>query len=331
MFDVITVDSASAFPAKAATDVSGVRGGSAKEDVSDWILNIDPTETPLLSMLKKTKATATTHEWLTDSLATFATNVKKEGVIFATDSISGRTRYSNPCQISHRTYEVTGTMQAITQYGLGKELAYQAVKKMKELKGDVNVDLWANASATHGDTADLTGAGRETEGYKEMVMAQSTKLTGNVATITNALLTGDTAERAFNLVLQDIYTNGPKPNIAFMVPADKRQVSVWSGVSTRQFDITQKTLTVAIDYYLSDFGLMQFMMDRNFPARATDAGLEPMIMAGDWSNAKVAYLRPFQTAKIDTPKDSEAGYVLVEYANEYGHPGSYGYLVGISA
>jgi len=332
LFTVVSADSAGIFPAKAAADVAGVRGGSAKEDVSDYILNIDPTETPLLSILKKGKATATTHEWLTDTLATRAENAKKEGAVWSTDSISGRTRLSNPCQIASRVYEVTGTMQAITQYGISKELAYQAVKKMKELKGDVNFDLWVNASASHGDTADLTGAARQTDGYKSMVMGQTTLLTGSTAAaITLAKLTGDTAERNFNEVLADLYTQGTKANIAFMLPNAKRQVSVWSGVSTRHFDISERTLNVVIDYYHSDFGIIQIMMDRDVPALGTDAGLTPLIYAGDFSNSKVAYLRPFQSEKIPMVKDSEAGYVLVEYANEYGHPESFGYMVGLSA
>lgn len=40
-----------------------------REDLSDIITNISPTETPLYSMFGKATAKATYHEWIEDSLA----------------------------------------------------------------------------------------------------------------------------------------------------------------------------------------------------------------------------------------------------------------------
>ena len=40
-----------------------------REDLSDVIYNISPTDTPFMSSIGKTKATAVYHEWQTDSLA----------------------------------------------------------------------------------------------------------------------------------------------------------------------------------------------------------------------------------------------------------------------
>ena len=50
-----------------------------REDLSDTIYMISPVETPFLSMIGKTKATATLHEWQTDALATPAANAQLEG------------------------------------------------------------------------------------------------------------------------------------------------------------------------------------------------------------------------------------------------------------
>ena len=38
-----------------------------REDLTDMIYDISPTETPFMSSIGKTKATATFHEWQTDS------------------------------------------------------------------------------------------------------------------------------------------------------------------------------------------------------------------------------------------------------------------------
>ena len=47
-----------------------------REDLSDVIYNISPTDTPFLSSAAKTKATAVLHEWQTDSLAAAVTTIK---------------------------------------------------------------------------------------------------------------------------------------------------------------------------------------------------------------------------------------------------------------
>ncbi len=44
-----------------------------REDLTDVIYNISPTETPFMSSIGKTKATAVYHEWQTDSLAAATT------------------------------------------------------------------------------------------------------------------------------------------------------------------------------------------------------------------------------------------------------------------
>jgi len=55
-----------------------------REDLSDVIYNISPTETPFMSSVGKTKATAIYHEWQTDSLA--AVNTSNAAVEGATAS-----------------------------------------------------------------------------------------------------------------------------------------------------------------------------------------------------------------------------------------------------
>ena len=55
-------------------DINGIA-----EDIEDVISNISPTETPLLTMAKKKKATNTYHQWQTDTLAAATTNRAIEG------------------------------------------------------------------------------------------------------------------------------------------------------------------------------------------------------------------------------------------------------------
>ena len=51
-----------------------------REDLSDMIYRIDPVDTPFVSGVDKTKASAVNHEWQTQALASaVATNFQLEG------------------------------------------------------------------------------------------------------------------------------------------------------------------------------------------------------------------------------------------------------------
>ena len=43
----------------------------AREDLTDVIYDISPTDTPIMSSIGKTKATSVYHEWQTDSLSPY--------------------------------------------------------------------------------------------------------------------------------------------------------------------------------------------------------------------------------------------------------------------
>ena len=106
-----------------------------REDLSDVIYSISPTDTPFISSAAKTKATAVLHEWQTDALAAAATNnAVIEGDEATLDAVSATTRLSNSSQIMDKTVVITGTQESVDKAGRASELAYQIAKKAKELK-----------------------------------------------------------------------------------------------------------------------------------------------------------------------------------------------------
>ena len=50
-----------------------------REDLSDIIYNISPTDTPFMSSIGKEKATGVLHEWQTDALRAAGANQQIEG------------------------------------------------------------------------------------------------------------------------------------------------------------------------------------------------------------------------------------------------------------
>ena len=81
-----------------------------REDLSDIIYDVTPTETPFLTALPKGKSTSTKHEWQTRALtAASGSNAVLEGDDATTDASTANTRVYNYPQISDKVARVTGT------------------------------------------------------------------------------------------------------------------------------------------------------------------------------------------------------------------------------
>ena len=149
---------------RAGSDVTSSRNNqdvSQREDLANFISMITRDETPFMSSISKTKATAIFHEWQTDELNTPGDSRITEGTDFVipggTAAFTGgvtntvgddfavvgphRTRLGNYTQINGKTIAVSGTRRAIDQAGVADEYAYQLKKRGTELRRDVEYDL----------------------------------------------------------------------------------------------------------------------------------------------------------------------------------------------
>ena len=73
-----------------------------REDLTDVITNISPSDTPITTMIGKTKAKATYHEIPEDELAAAAVNAHIEGEKDVATDAPARTRKGNHSQIMKR-------------------------------------------------------------------------------------------------------------------------------------------------------------------------------------------------------------------------------------
>ena len=77
-----------------------------REDLTDVIYNISPTDTPFMSSVGKTKATGVYHEWQTDSLAAAnIDNAAVEGADASDATLSPTVRVGNYTQISQKNHQ----------------------------------------------------------------------------------------------------------------------------------------------------------------------------------------------------------------------------------
>ena len=298
-----------------------------REDLSDVIYNISPTETPFMSSIGKTKATAIYHEWQTDSLAAVNTsNAAVEGATASDATMSPTTRVGNRTQISQKTIKISGTLEAVNKAGRKSEKAYQLAKASSEIKRDMEAILLSNQVAASGNST----VARKLGGLQTWLNSNYSGGTNGTAGSggTTARVTG--TDRAFtatqlNTVMQSAYTNGGSPTMLLVTPAQKVVASTFTGIATRYRDVPanqQAQIINAADVYVSDFGIIQIVPDRFIPNSDND----DTAFLLDTEMAAVAYLRPFQTVELAKTGDADLTQLLVEYTLEVKNEAAHGII-----
>src|SRR5262245_9898573 len=117
-----------------------------REDLEDVIWDLFPMDTWALTHLDKVDATATFHEWQTDSLAGATANAQLEGDDASYATVTAPVRPGNYLQISRKQFAISGTVEAVTLAGRKSEIARQGMKQMKELKRDIEQAILRNAA-----------------------------------------------------------------------------------------------------------------------------------------------------------------------------------------
>jgi hypothetical protein len=303
-----------------------------REDLIDAIYNVDPFKTPLLNMAKKDKAQQTYHEWDTDSLAAQNLgNAAIEGDNPTSQTLTPTARMGNNTQISTKTVQISGTSQSVVAAGGSNKMGYQLLKKSKELKRDMEGILTYNNARTAGtSTTARTLAGFPTWLYTNTVFQTGGSPSGANPSLNANGWTDGTSTRTYNsattaiteaqvkTVLQDVYkASGECPEYALVSPANKQNISAFSGPGTRFIEVEDKVLQTAVDVYESDFGDVKIIPDI-FLAHTGDCFfINP-------NYVRVAYLRPFQTIPLAKTGDSDQKMLLVEYTLQMGNEHAHG-------
>jgi hypothetical protein len=301
----------------------------AREDLTDVIYDISPTDTPIMSSIGKTKATSVTHEWQTDSLAAATTaNALVEGASASEGTITPTTRLANLTQIVGKTVMVSGTLLASDLAGRKSEMAYQLAKASAEIKRDIETIITAN----QGQTAGSSGSSARKMGsllsyIKTNTSKNGTSLTGVDPTTLGVSTRTDGSTRAFTeTILKDViakvFASGGTPSALFVSPAQKQVVSGFTGLAAQRYQVPtsgQATILAGADLYQSDFGVLQIVPNRFM--RTRDA------LVLDPEYAALAYLRPFQTNDIAKVGDADKKQILAELTlevrNEAAHGGAF--------
>ena len=302
-----------------------------REDLSDIIYDISPTTTPFISGIAHGTATATNHEWQTDSLATASpSNAVIEGEDATTTAATPTVRLGNITQISDKVPRVTRTQREVDSAGRGDEMDYQIMKMAKELKRDMESALLANNAKVTGSES----VARELAGVESWL---ATNFDGGVGAVaptgdgTDANTPGTNrafAESQLKGILASIWDEGGEPDTIMVGSVIKQAMSGivnggTSGAAQRVVDGNAATVHTAIDIYVSDFGSLAVVPNR-FQVQTSMLVLQ-MDM---WSMASIT---EFQENPLAKTGDSDRVQLLSEYTLEARNEKSSGIITALTS
>lgn len=305
-----------------------------REDLADVIYNIDPHETPFMSNIGTATVSATKHEWQKDTLAAAVdTNAKVQGDEYTLEATSPTERIGNFTQISHKNFSISATQQAVSKAGRNSEIAYQRIKRGKELKRDVEKQMLSNkasvapASAVAGQSAGIEswletnvdrGATGANGGYNSGTGVVDAPTDGTNRTFTEALL---------KTVQESTFSSGGSPTMLFLPPALKREFSTFTGIADIRKEAPgqrQATLIGAADVYVGDFGTLT-AMPHPYGMRANSALLI------DPTRVRKGVLRRMGEERLSKTADAEKFAMNEEYTLIVDNEAAHGIVADVQA
>lgn len=285
-----------------------------REDLTDAIHRVDVEETPIISMIPTTKATATLHEWQTRALAAVNTgNAQPEGNATANTAPTQNVRRSNVCQISSKNATVSGTMEAVDKAGRNAEMALQMADRTIELRKDQEAIMFGTNQA-------FANAGTRTlRSFEAWIRTNTIRGVGGAnpadPNVTPGTTSTDGTQVAFTesmikTVMKAAFTAGAKPTKLVMGPSAKIAASGFTGRSGSYVDISKSMISSNVSKYDSDFGVLDFVPHAYLRSSGrTVLGIDPKLIA-------VAYLRKFKSYPLAKSGDAETREIISEYTLE---------------
>ena len=291
----------------------------AREQLANAIYEISPEDTPGVSSMGRENVAGTHFEWQTDSLAAAAANTQIEGDdITSYATVTPTVRVGNYCQISRKTLAVSGTLEAVDKAGRKSEIAYQMARRGAEIKRDMEYTVFSNVAASAGSTTEARITATLGAWVKTNVSAVATtynpQYTSGVPSATRTDAT-TTLQRAFTEtilknVVSAMWTAGAQVKNLFVGPVNKAKVSAFTGVVTRNFDMSNTApkptaIIQAADIIVTDFGVLKVVADRF--QRERDAWFL------DFEYLSLSILRNFTTYDMAKTGDAMKKLLLIEW------------------
>lgn len=307
-----------------------------REELADKIYQITPEETPFISLIGRKPVVSVHPEWQTDTLGSVDTaNNQPEGDDWTFDAITPTTRVGNYTQISNKRIIISRTQDKTSKAGRKSELAREVAKKGVELRIDMEAICLSNQASTAGTGNGATN--RKLGGFRAWLATNDAMEAGGASggfnsstSVVDAATNG--SQRAFTKAILDsvilsAYNAGGMPKVLMLSPYVKTVFSTFmadSNVALQRFAADgkgQTTIVAAADTYLSDFGKITTVVNRQM-ARAGAAVARNAFLI-DPRMVSLGVFDDIQIAKPAKTGDAEKRVLVTEYTllvnNEAAH------------
>ncbi|MFN3169288.1 MAG: DUF5309 domain-containing protein [Hyphomicrobiales bacterium] len=309
--------------AQVANTFSSYDSARNREEFADAIYNIDPEETPLMTLIGKEKVVSTHPEWSTDTLATPVTNnAHLEGDDFTYDEVTPTARLGNYTTIARKSYLISRTQEKTSKAGPRSELGRERRKKGVELRKDMEASILANQASVAGNDS----SARRIGGLAAWLTTNTNRGSGgadggfNTGTGLVAAATDGTKRPFTKAIMDDIilqaYTSGANPKTLMLSPYAKTVFSTFmsdSNVAAFRTHVTseQGTLVGAADAYVSDFGKIDVVPNRVMQQVGATVARNAFLVDPEF--ASVGMFDDIQEVRPAKTGDAEKRVLITEY------------------
>lgn len=294
-----------------------------REDLEDVIWDLFPADTWALSNLDKVSAESTKHEWQADSLDAATSNAQLEGDTPSYGTVAAANRYNNYLQISRKAFVISDTNEIVNHAGMKSVIARQVMKKMRELKRDIEKAIVGNQGSCVGSQT----VARQSAGMDSWIASTDHGGNGQRGTSTNAGSSvgftsgavtaptdggsfGGLSQTVFNQGLQDAWTDGGDPRIILVNATHKATLDGFTSQATRFTDVDKAgefPILTSANVYVSDYGKHMVVLHRYL---RTNPSVCLMIDPDYWATA---WLRRPKVVNLAKTGDGEFRMLIAEW------------------
>lgn len=262
-----------------------------KEELSDIITMIDPTDTTFISNISKGKSSSYKHEWITDSLSAAALNQQSEAATADYTAATIGTRKASYLTNSVKWFAISDLLEEMDSVQRANTIAYRTANKLKEMSRDIEYTLINEATGSSSDpfkTYGLKywlaygGGGGATNAYNFSNSQASTNL-----------LTED----LYRARCQAIWEQGGKADMVLCTAAQKVKIDAFNGANrlSVNMDSGDKKVVNVVDMIETSFGIQRVYLNRNIAAASTYYDYMFILQKDLW---KYLTVMPIKTEKL---------------------------------
>lgn len=245
----------------ATTYINQQRFGVEFEDRVNKLVNVDPDETPLMSMIQKSEAYRNRVDWQQETFqAANKDNAAVEGanLSYALGDYNTPTGLFNYTQIPQRGFSASFSLDAMRKPGIGdgerSTFTHEKAKKLIEMKRDAEASLLSvNERVQPLPESSQAGKLRGIQQWiqSNIVNAQDKSFGGRIF-----------SQKMFNTAAQRAVDQGGAPDTVFLNSFNRVKVNEFVMRPTRDIDSLGRKIVDMIDTIVSIAGTQTIVFDR---------------------------------------------------------------------